>query len=266
MDRALRNAAQPALLRLPPEIRNRIYEYALGGSSIYICQRVEHHGREKVFLTYNVICQNEIPDEDLALSLRHLTEPVDVESDTRRHERCHLSNLTVRRHLQLHLLQVCSQIHREVALVPFESNCFLTTDYSALTKCAKKLIPAQARAIKRLVVSDDGENGWKQNLMYTVPQLSHVTLFHEVSQWWAAHLDVITREEWVKYFVGPEYPRNINRVYPVASATVCFHHASGRDGSAPVSPHTDPVVFRPMSELAEDLLKGSSKKVADPSV
>ncbi|KAK5128828.1 hypothetical protein LTR85_000161 [Meristemomyces frigidus] len=150
------NSTQSPLLSLPPEIRNRIYGYVLGGQTIHVCVDSKWDWESKT-VKYRIghsVCCSKVSDEEAAQAIRYADDLTDVPKFATRHEQCHLNidKRDKRRHLHLSLLQICSQIHREAALVPFQDNTFTITWNGDSSVFFKRLVPRQLRAITSLNV------------------------------------------------------------------------------------------------------------------
>lgn len=127
-----KNATRSPLLRLTPELRNRIYKLVLCPGSIHIWCR---NSLKKTVVTH-INC---------AVS-KSSTGPMDSWQKEDAYE-CGSANDTTFATLDLSLLLVCKQIHEEVALLPFTSNTFIVDSPWMLATFANQLITAQRTAI-----------------------------------------------------------------------------------------------------------------------
>lgn len=140
------------------EIRNQIYEHALGGRKIHvyrgcfkrhICDCVEEHA-----VASQSTSTNEASCQVVCESLDETTARLE------KHNRCRSSSdgfrAGLKAHISLNLLPVCRQIHSEAALTPFTSNSFeFTTDSHVglvLTGFAASLTHKQVKAIAYLTL------------------------------------------------------------------------------------------------------------------
>ncbi|KAK4545372.1 hypothetical protein LTR36_003552 [Oleoguttula mirabilis] len=155
------NAQNSPLLRLPPEVRNRIWYFLLcDGETIHVRGRTKQ-GRPVVKYS---ICSAVTNDEDTAMAIRAHNgngEEGDPSCDTyqARHSKCfsHLrAESTPREHrLSLSVLAVSRQIHQEAALLPYQGNTFSIDALEYLGPFLKALVPAQANAIEKMTLASD---------------------------------------------------------------------------------------------------------------
>lgn len=160
-----KNSEASPLLRFPPEIRNRIYEYVLGGNTVHMIMTPERQ-IEPSRLTHR-LCklgdkdQAEYPRCSLVSKMDRIVWP---NTGTAYHQRhiapgCHLTTDQPRGYgfrLSLSLLKSCRQIHKEAALLPFIHNTFTCTGDQGLEVFIDKLFPVQRRALHRLIVISKG--------------------------------------------------------------------------------------------------------------
>lgn len=163
-DRSAHNANNSSFLhKLPPEIRMQIYEYALGGNTIFFdrhhstCTDMCHPNRYR--------CRAHIAEEPTEESgqlsghdheqVKEFQDP--VESDWERSG-----------DVSLKLLLTCRQIYNEAFLVPFSNNDFglnsdaiITDDYNRMF-FLRDLIPDQIRAISTLHIRGTMRFGYVQ--------------------------------------------------------------------------------------------------------
>lgn len=143
------NSTQSSLLSLTPEIRNRIYGLVLGRNTIHVC-RDRYYDNDlgrMVNTTGHSLCCADTPDEEAVQAIRHTEEEFEVQSYEERHRQCSLraEDRAGRHRIDLSILQTCSQIHREAALVPFLSNTFAAEWGSS--EFFKRLAPIQCRSV-----------------------------------------------------------------------------------------------------------------------
>lgn len=130
------NAKKSAFLQLPPEIRNRIYEYALGNRTLHIVHRA---------------FPGEATPRLRATECAHLEKKMITYGDkTLKGGAC--SYKAARLHVAL--LRCSRQIYGEAALIPYSANTFhlISKDYSVMF--FNSLMPAQRRAIESVQISD----------------------------------------------------------------------------------------------------------------
>ena len=143
------NARQSPLLRLSPEIRNRIYKLVLGGHEIHISAGCETLRSSICVLTH---VDAETSDDSSGESRGSWL-------DYNLHEHCcppsYRQRGTERIKLDVSLLQVCKQIHEEAALLPFASNTFLLQSISQLAWFSEHLLSAQRSAVTSIVLDND---------------------------------------------------------------------------------------------------------------
>lgn len=140
-----RNAKESPLLRLPPETRNRIYHFALGGQNIHI--RISRQGKDIEVTT----CMTALDIDGRAES----SERCVFVRGTRRSKyrnTPHVGSCCARDKsgLDLALLKPCRSVYYEAALMPCTSNTFVPADPKALSKFLSSLKIVQLRAIRRM--------------------------------------------------------------------------------------------------------------------
>ena len=150
------NAARSPFLRLPPEVRGRIYDYAFGGNVVHfictgepdeitgyrldICHYAQDHDQSQ-----RIIHLPPVPPQTVPRTFRPVTHHDDCKHDKTR------KPLT-RWDIPLCLLQVCRQIYHEAALKPFSQTTFdvRSPDSYGVRAFLGALVPTQARAINHL--------------------------------------------------------------------------------------------------------------------
>ncbi|GAB7359509.1 hypothetical protein MBLNU230_g6154t1 [Neophaeotheca triangularis] len=164
------NQENSPLLRLPPEIRNRIWGYVLGGHTIHIYTL----GPTKNARVLHCLCLNEKSDAEeidhlrsLPLSKRHTylnLHSLCVDGVGRPHKdttnagsgltTADVAESTVPSagRLSLALLHACRQIHQEAALLPFVDNTFSFPTDISVKAFSMTLIREQARAVLSLTL------------------------------------------------------------------------------------------------------------------
>ncbi|KAK5128873.1 hypothetical protein LTR85_000206 [Meristemomyces frigidus] len=153
------NATQSPLLRLPPELRNRIWYLALGGKTVHVYGYNDHR-RQRV---YHSICRASADDPEVAAaSMTALQEGMQdpawlLNYEDHDQECLHHSVPNWRAansQLPLSLLRASRQVHQEAALIPYQHNTFAFVHFNTVGPFLKTLVPAQARAIEQLTVAD----------------------------------------------------------------------------------------------------------------
>ncbi|KAL8721886.1 MAG: hypothetical protein Q9225_001522 [Loekoesia sp. 1 TL-2023] len=124
-----RNSASSPLLRLPSEIRNKIYEYALGGNHL----EVDYEPHEHKYKTIKK--QRYRTHYGGGLYHECAGEGDDIPSS-----------------LHLGLLRVCRQIYGEAALLPYALNTFVFESDWVMKRCFETLRPVQKRAMGKVSI------------------------------------------------------------------------------------------------------------------
>lgn len=212
------NNRDSPFLRLPPEIRNRIYDFALGNKVIHIgtreCDRTDRGSypeRElyrNVHLTHgyvklvHVVCSGAVDAEELIYrSSKDFSQP-SAPYYAVRHEDCHeilhegqpsdpelAGRMSQNTHsLDMGLTRVCRDIHREAALIPYANNTFAFQSGIELDLfVTKSLLAPQRAAISSLQV--DGRiaaDGKYSGITCKVPKMltgSHTLEVASESSW-----------------------------------------------------------------------------------
>ncbi|KAK5128739.1 hypothetical protein LTR85_000072 [Meristemomyces frigidus] len=223
-----RNATDSPLLRLPPEIRNRIWHMLLGGKTLHI---TTNNGRPR-----HAICQGDTDDDDAADRIKGLENGCDRETHGSRHRNCTLFAWDFLARcpdcLRLDVLRVCRQTHAEAAFLPYQSNVFSFCAEDSLTTLLKTLVPAQARAIRSIVLC--GHIHRRQNRTKLISNklggLRKLTYFVEFQSWSSgsrfryAHYNVTVAEE---THTALQYER-----LPLTCATVAAYNVTTRSNIA----------------------------------
>lgn len=144
------NSNASPLMRLPAEIRNRIYREVLAANTIHLepgsgSSKVEHH-----------VCRAVTNDFDEAKRLQSQHGQGVVQRYDARHAGCQSTSAQVVKpqlnRLSLSILQTCREIHQEAALLAYSDNTFTFGDVCVLTDFLGCLTLAQARSVRSLVV------------------------------------------------------------------------------------------------------------------
>jgi hypothetical protein len=156
------NAATSQFLRLPPEIRSRIYDYVFGSKPVSI-QPYLHVEQRPKRVGYKIsMCTCEHDHTQLSPRVRFYDHEKDLERVCT--EAC--PNCTAGaaqrspacKSLSLQSLQVCRQIYHEAALKPFQQALFvfdfglpaMSKTCLGLPAVMNALVPAQLKAVARL--------------------------------------------------------------------------------------------------------------------
>ncbi|KAK3614087.1 hypothetical protein LTR22_027897 [Elasticomyces elasticus] len=156
------NALVSKLLGLPPEIRNRIWCYVLGGRTVHILLRA--HLRDTYILDHTC-CKSHEDTLDVITNIRR----ADTLTEMQDYETTHDASCwgPARERLNLGVLSVCRQIHQEAALLPYQENTFVVA-ISALRDFLSSLMPAQSNAITSLVLYTEGtDHPYKEHRVST---------------------------------------------------------------------------------------------------
>ncbi|CAK3996061.1 Hypothetical predicted protein [Lecanosticta acicola] len=135
------------LLDLPGELRNRIFEYALGGCTMHIWTE----GRDEVgeYVLHRKTCCRGFSPKEGAQCIKKEDEGDPWESYHSTHQDC---DNTTQAGPAFALLQMCRQVHAETALLPFALNTFAFDDTEEVEFFIKRLIPKQGRAVQHISI------------------------------------------------------------------------------------------------------------------
>ena len=163
-----RNKTESPLLALPPELRTRIWQSTLtgsltGGDTVHVWLDVSHGIRHSVCVKSQ---SNREWAEVIKTSPADPPEAIDCRNYPSTHEPCAHNNcagyndnplkIPTDRRLNLSVLGVCRQIHREAALIPYEANVFSLQSPCTVEPFLSALVSAQARAVRNLTLSRVG--------------------------------------------------------------------------------------------------------------
>ncbi|KAK4899819.1 hypothetical protein LTR27_003085 [Elasticomyces elasticus] len=141
------NKRDSPLLRLPPEVRNRIWSFLLGEKIIHI--HGSKRSKDKRRFVHS-ICKTPERDEEPASIPNHGVYLA-------HHINCYVPNpgeILPTVSSVLAVLTSCRQIHQEAALLPYKLNTFECVKLEVLGPFLQALVPAQAHAIEMLTISD----------------------------------------------------------------------------------------------------------------
>jgi hypothetical protein len=150
------NQANSPFLRLPGEIRNRIYEYALGGNTINIGYQTYHSSYEKVVPVFKYHCTV-------------FSERVNPYKD-RQNARVNTS-----RSFTL-LNNICRQLYLETTALPYKLNTIAFDSHNTMINfilIERRLSPQQRHALTQLFLPNDIPGA---NMLTFLPNLEKVFL------------------------------------------------------------------------------------------
>lgn len=180
-------------MRIPIEVKSRIYEHVFGGNLIHIAQNADKSGPK--FRSY--ICNASISDEDAEyvqdfLASESNTDPWNAPGIENRHLSCHeghKSNLFYKRPgaLSLSPLRSCRQMYNEAHHVPYSTNSFSSADPKTLQKFVVSLAQGNKgnhQAIRSLFLEivyaeDHHMTSWKKAIATCakyLTRLQHVSI------------------------------------------------------------------------------------------
>lgn len=175
-DRSADNSSNsPFLHKLPPEIRMRIYEYVLGGNTIFFdrhhspCTNKCHRNRYR--------CRAHVAEEDTNEARRKSESKQVKESQYRADDDWERSG-----DVDLELLLTCRQVYNETVLVPFSANEFglssnyFTSDDRTKILFLRDLISDQSRAISTLHIRGTVSHGFVQQHIKSMFSLRNLKL------------------------------------------------------------------------------------------
>ena len=135
--------AQSPLLRLPLELKTRIYEYVCGGKTIHIhwrgC-RLSHH-----------LCDIDLSEEEAQKKFDASKEPWYATETVDRHRSCFTDTthrLNPYSKVDIRLLLCCRQMHLESKLIPYYANTFSFGSADSLSNFCR-LIPKRYSSVIR---------------------------------------------------------------------------------------------------------------------
>jgi hypothetical protein len=137
------NTRNSPFLRLPAEVRNQIYEHALGNNTLHIFRHPNQPRMTQTRLSCKVCIT---PCPCTVRITAHLATWTDAHR--RHHHICYANPFGYR--LDLRFLQTCSQIYVEASLLPFTLNNLVFAETELLPLFTDKLAPLQAAAITPL--------------------------------------------------------------------------------------------------------------------
>ncbi|KAK5738469.1 hypothetical protein LTR17_005997 [Elasticomyces elasticus] len=155
------NATRSPLLKLPPEVRNRIWRHLMCGKTIHVepgdlvpvgTKLIPSWKLDPRKLPFRAgLCRSTTPtSEHVALIKAYQTsEPRDCQSAT--HPDCvDDDSRTLEVELGLSVLKSCRQVHQEAALLPFANNHFYFSCGAAVINFVRYILLHQARTIRSM--------------------------------------------------------------------------------------------------------------------
>jgi hypothetical protein len=141
------NTRKLLFLRLTAEVRNQIYEHALGNNKLHIFRHPNQPRMTQTRLSCKVCIT---PCPCTVRITAHLATRTDAHR--RHHHICYANPFGYR--LDLRFLQTCSQIYMEAFLLPFTLNNLVFAETELLSLFTDKLAPIQAAAITSLTLDN----------------------------------------------------------------------------------------------------------------
>ncbi|KAI4688442.1 hypothetical protein J4E81_008039 [Alternaria sp. BMP 2799] len=215
-----RNSTESPLLRLPGELRNRVFAHLLGGYTIVVI----HHKRPdtlglydglKLTLSLTTSLESYPPRKSLYMGPRMINGRYLNEADEKERNECREKELKEARETRekrrvpqiLTITQACRQIYQETALLQFKSNIFHFTSVDALQVFTEDTTLHQRRAITTISVSEQYTftvSGSRRprslpHMRVFLPGLKRVCLMKHALRWFGADT---TREKLVEAVPG----------------------------------------------------------------
>jgi len=216
------NAAKSPLLRLPPEVRNRIWYFLFGGMTIHI---KADSSRGPIA---HAVCRSPLRDEDLAQIINRLQHQsisktglprIRIRTPSAAHKNCTWSGFNHR--LSLSALRACRQLHQEAALFPYQHNTFSFNSLEYMIPFLNGLVLAQARAIEKITVyyiHDYGNKTFTQLLTRKLKGLKHINILVDC-KWMARYYTIHDKEMWDTWIRSLSVFQNLQIV--TASIAAC---------------------------------------------
>lgn len=155
-------------LRLPAELRNRIYDLCLGYQSLHIrYQPYSHENRQYQGERYHIVRKGGLycraaPYWEEGCPLEGGTRPHDMERGQGTTE----AEEVATRLWRFALLRVCRQTYRETALLPYTLNSFSFDNAWVLRKFLKNIKPVHKRVIGKLESFWCGDEGKRSGELF----------------------------------------------------------------------------------------------------
>ncbi|KAK4504640.1 hypothetical protein PRZ48_002601 [Zasmidium cellare] len=238
------NDSTSRLLKLPPEIRNRIYHFLLGGHDVHVNLAQSSN--------WLYICQ--APTKEDEVFEQHKTTQT-APRFLHQHSACEpaVEHHPLSEAISLPVLRTCRKIHHEASLMPFSSNTFIIRDLSRLSRFIQRLTPVQQRAVQHLeFITTEPERPPATTTAFRFEDytgIRHLRVRMEIMR--AVHEDAL--EEWAGWYWGEMMGQFAQKT--LASAEVMVYRASG----SPVMPVTRDWAERMEGKLLE--VKEESEEV-----
>lgn len=179
------------MLKLPAEIRNRIWRSVLNNGRLHVIKR---SSRDKTgYNLYRCSSNSQRQVSDKSQDSDKVTLYVDNRRPAHRHWACVQDESP--RVLGLALLQTCRQIHREAALLPFSETHFVCGDIRRFVNLVGRMLIHQASALRQVTVqylpclTDFKDIPRLQPLVGRLRSLSAVTM----------SMELITRDSFLRH-------------------------------------------------------------------
>lgn len=221
------------------------------------------------------ICSAATDDDSAAAEIRNADDSIEISDWFERHQQCavHHDSRVDREAARsrgdpspvpfsVALLQTCSQIHSEAALLPFQTNKYLFRSQTAFYAFDKILMPVQKRAIAALSFEGEGLRGPGSSRYAELTVIKNFTGLKK--------LIVFNIEAW-PYLPDFQAIKNMRSHFgarlevfkplSLETASICIHRRRGYN--QPLNPGTsparaDPAMFNDLSQELETML------IADP--
>lgn len=186
---------------MPPEVRNQIYGYVLGGNEIHVrIVAKTQNARIKNRKLQVFICTADLDEGSAATMIRrHSGHDFSNLSDWyRRHEQCgvvrYINTSSIPTPIYFHglnLLGTCAQIHSEAALLPFQTNTFIFDSKISFHTFCKKLVAVQLQAVTTISLEAEVFYRFEEKLatVRDMTALQRVTIFYPMPRLLNATLD-----------------------------------------------------------------------------
>ncbi|KAK6423486.1 hypothetical protein LTR81_003843 [Elasticomyces elasticus] len=172
------NESSSALLRLPPEVRNRIWSALLADEAINV-----DYAMEAPFDGRPLLQAYQYPKyTDDMREAQRLQAGDDIYSPPSQ-QRQHMRFAERHEGLPLAITQVCRQVYHETALLIFDESHFRFQSTAAMDMSLKRTLPAQVKAIRSISVivevSDKVSDDWSVMVSSRLMRLERVVCFAE---------------------------------------------------------------------------------------
>ena len=236
------------MLSLPAEVRNRVYYFTLGGNTLYL-----YLSRTDDKIANVLICSAETPDAETANLIQHSETGTEIDDCWARHEFCNPHSEDATPTYSLPLLQTCSQVHNEAALVPFRENTFTFGSKLAFATFLKQLMPTQQRAIVSITLLDFDNASWLYRGTTTLLAAKALKGLRYLRAFVGVDGDITSAE-----FLSRSLITRLDsfQTPSLLSPTICIYHAAKRLGGTYIQTPacTDPDRFDEIAKRVEQSL------------